>query len=114
RDVRPVRGERVDLLPLAHLEVLGQAPRVRLDRPRRPAQVGPDAQPGHGLLTAAQDGPLLLQDGHARQLLPHATTLSVGDITIGRQAPADGPGARPTPGTHADDRSNTYVAIDST
>src|ERR1017187_3770702 len=62
-----VRGDRADALPLAQLQVLGQAPGIGVDRPGCPPQISPDPQPPGGLVVPAQDGPLLLQyDGAQR------------------------------------------------
>ena len=45
RDVGAVGRGRVDVFPLADVEVLGQAAGIRVDRPGRPSQVSPDPQP---------------------------------------------------------------------
>jgi hypothetical protein len=52
------RGHRVDPAALARLQVLGQAAGIGIDRPRRPAQISPDAQPLGRPLMPPQDGPL--------------------------------------------------------
>ena len=66
RDVGTVGRGRVDVLPLAHVQVLGQPAGIRVDRPGRASQAGPDPQPPGRHLAPTQHGPLLreLDDGH--------------------------------------------------
>jgi hypothetical protein len=66
RDVGAVRRGQVDVLPLADLQVLGQPAGIRVDRPGRATEVGPDLQPPARQLVPAQHRPLLreLDDRH--------------------------------------------------
>jgi len=68
-DMRPARRERVDTLPLAHLQILGKPPCVGVDRPRRPPEIGPHPQPPGRPHMPAQHRPLLLQHHRAVQAM---------------------------------------------
>lgn len=59
-DLSASRGHGVDAVPLADLQVLSQAAGIRVDRPRRTAQISPDPQPPSRALVPGQNRPLLL------------------------------------------------------
>jgi hypothetical protein len=62
---------------LTHLQVLGQAPGISIDRPRRPPQINPDPQPPGRQLMPPKDGPFLLK--YHRQRRSSATGETVPD-----------------------------------
>lgn len=66
RDMRPARSDGVDALAVAHLQILGQPTRVRINSPRRPPQINPDVQPLGRPPMPPQNRPLLLQHHRAQ------------------------------------------------
>jgi len=82
RNVRPARRDRVDPFPLAHLQILGQATGIRIDRAGRPPQIGPDPQPPGRSIVTAQNRPLLLKHDGAQHCSPSATGETVPEPIV--------------------------------
>jgi hypothetical protein len=62
-DLGAGRGHRVNPVALAPLQVPSQAPGIGIDRPWRPAEISPDAQPLSCALMPRQDRPFVPSPG---------------------------------------------------
>jgi Transposase/zinc-finger of transposase IS204/IS1001/IS1096/IS1165 len=83
-----IRGRcpHIDALPLAHQQVLAQPAGIRVDRPGRPPQIGPDLQPCRRLHVPADHRPLLPQRHRAAQAISQVRGCT-GGTSSPRQIP---------------------------